>query len=138
MRSEDGQTQHGIISNVYLKTVMVLPKFPCVYHIILTSMIEPKCKYIIFMFDIIIVITKILSNLIPVSKILRKIYGGVLSYMIQYMVGFYTCGVLSEGVLSEGFLSWWGFVRDSTDIMPTRKDNWNPDIYVRLALYFPT
>ena len=39
------------------------------------------------MFDIIIVITKILSNLIPASKILCKIYGGVLSYMIQYMGG---------------------------------------------------
>ena len=74
------------------------------------------------MFDIIIVITEVLSNLIPVSKILCKIYGGVLSYMIQYMVGFCTCGVLSEGVLSEGFLSWWGFVRDSTDIMPTQNE----------------
>ena len=32
------------------------------------SIIQPKCKYVIFMFHIIIIINKILNNIFPITK----------------------------------------------------------------------
>ena len=45
-----------------------------------TLIIQPKCKYIMFMFHITFVITKILYNISPITIISYKVYSGVLSY----------------------------------------------------------
>ena len=51
---------HGICFNVFIKYID-------------NNQIQPKCKYIIFIFHIIIVITKILYNILLMTKILYKI-----------------------------------------------------------------
>ena len=80
---------------------------------------ESKCEYIIFIFHIIIVITKILYTIL-LTTFFIKYYGGVLPWWGFVLVGFCPGGVLSwwgfpRGFCQRGFcsgevLSWWGFV----------------------------